>query len=117
NIDSLLRNAPAAQPVSMDALLVEFMNMRSEIYSIRPQLAQQQTAILGRFSNVDAGIQRLFSQAENNLTKLLQVFTDEAKEGPRLFSLEPVDMSNFNPKKWVREKFRLTLWCEHARLP
>ena len=117
NIDSLLRNAPAAQPVSMDALLIEFAKMRSEIYSIRPQLAQQQTETIGRFNNVDAGIQRLFSQAENNFTKFIQIFTDEAKEGPRLFSFEPVEMSNFNPKKWVREKFRLTLWCEHSRLP
>ena len=117
DIDSLLRNAPAARPVSMDALLIEFAQMRSEIYSIRPQLAEQQTAILGRFSNVDAGIQRLFSQAENNFTKLLQVFTDEAKEGPRLFSLIPVERSKFNPKEWTNAKFRLTLWCEHSRLP
>jgi len=117
NIDSLLRNAPDAQPVSMDALLIEFAKMRNEIYSIRPQLAMEHTETLGRFSNVDAGIQRLFSQAENNFTKFMQVFTDEAKEGPRLFSFESVDMSDFNPKKWVREKFRLTIWCEHSRLP
>ena len=101
----------------MDELLTEFMNIKGEIYSIRPLLAQQHGETLGRFSGVDAGIQRLFSQAENNFTRLLQVYSDEAKVGPRLFSLVPVDRSNFNPKKWVRAKFRLTLWCEHSRLP
>ena len=29
----------------------------------------------------------------------------------------PVDRSNFNPKQWTRAKFKLTLWCEHSRLP
>ncbi|MEZ4642722.1 MAG: hypothetical protein R3E31_08300 [Chloroflexota bacterium] len=48
---------------------------------------------------------------------LLQAFTDEAKDGPRLFSFVPVDRHNFDPRKWMRAKFRLTLWCEHSRLP
>jgi hypothetical protein len=54
---------------------------------------------------------------DKTYTDLLQVLTDEAKEGPRLFSFFPVDRSAFNPKTWIREKFRLVLWCEHSRLP
>ena len=38
-------------------------------------------------------------------------------EVPRLFSLFPLDRTKFNPKEWIREKFRLVLWCEHSRLP
>jgi hypothetical protein len=48
---------------------------------------------------------------------LLQILTDEAKEGPRLFSLVPVKRSGFNPKQWTSEKFKLILWCEHIRIP
>ena len=51
------------------------------------------------------------------IADFIKVFTDEAKEGPRLFSLFPIERSKFNPKNWIREKFRLVLWCEHSRLP
>jgi hypothetical protein len=54
---------------------------------------------------------------DKTYTDLLQVLTDEAKEGPRLFSFFPVDRNAFNPNTWIREKFRLVLWCEHSRLP
>jgi internalin A len=47
----------------------------------------------------------------------MQALTDEAKEGPRLFSFEPVDAGFFGRPKWISEKFRVTLWCEHSRLP
>jgi hypothetical protein len=47
----------------------------------------------------------------------MQSLTDEAKDGPRLFSFEPIDPHFFDRPKWVSAKFRLTLWCEHSRLP
>jgi hypothetical protein len=74
-------------------------------------------AIKGKLDEVDINTRRVLSQIDKSYTDLLQVLTDEAKEGPRLFSLVPVDRGNFNPKKWVRTKCRLTLWCEHSRKP
>src|SRR6185295_12918480 len=47
----------------------------------------------------------------------MRTFSDEAKEGPRLFSLQPVGRSAFNPNGWAKKQFRVTLWCEHTRLP
>jgi len=100
NIDSLLRNAPAAtQAISLADLQSEF------------------AAIKNKLDIVDVNTRRTLSQVEKTYTDLLQVLTDEAKEGPRLFSFFPVDRSAFNPKTWIREKFRLVLWCEHSRLP
>ncbi len=100
NIDSLLRNAPAAtQAISLADLQSEF------------------AAIKDKLDIVDVNTRRTLSQVEKTYTDLLQVLTDEAKEGPRLFSFFPVDRSAFNPKTWIREKFRLVLWCEHSRLP
>lgn len=100
NIDALLRNAPAAaQSISLVELQSEF------------------TAIKDKLDEVNVTSRRILSQVDKTYTDLLQVLIDEAKEGPRLFSFFPVDRSAFNPKSWVREKFRLVLWCEHSRLP
>jgi len=100
NIDSLLRNAPAAaQQISLVDLQFEF------------------AAIKDKLDEVNVTSRRILSQVDKTYTDLLQVLTDEAKEGPRLFSFFPVDRSAFNPQTWIREKFRLVLWCEHSRLP
>lgn len=100
NIDALLRNAPAAtQSISLVELQSEF------------------TAIKDKLDENNVLTRRVLSQVDKTYTDLLQVLTDEAKEGPRLFSFFPVDRSAFNPKTWIREKFRLVLWCEHSRLP
>jgi len=100
SIEQLLSNAPAAtQPISLDYLQREFA-------TIKDKLDEGNTNTL-----------RVLSQVDKNFADLIQLYTDEAKEGPRLFSLFPVDGNRFNPQTWMREKFRLVLWCEHSRLP
>jgi hypothetical protein len=101
DIDSLLRNAPAAtQSISLADLQSEFASLKSDLHD-----------------EFNINTRRILSQVDKTYTDLLQVLTDEAKEGPRLFSLFPLDGNKFNPQTWVREKFRLVLWCEHSRLP
>jgi len=139
NIDSLLRNAPAAQPDTTALIFAEFAEVKAQIESIRQQnrytneihitgnVAQSNIIIgnensvgslpIGQFDHLDNHTRRILSQVDKTYTDLLQILTDEAKEGPRLFSFFPVDRSAFNPKTWIREKFRLILWCEHSRLP
>ncbi|MDO9303375.1 MAG: COR domain-containing protein, partial [Anaerolineales bacterium] len=100
DIETLLRNAPAAsKPISIEVL------------------ERQLSSIENKLDTVDVNVRRIRSQADKNFDDLIRIFTDEAKEGPRLFSLFPLDRSHFNPKNWIREKFRLVLWCEHSRLP
>jgi internalin A len=70
-----------------------------------------------RFDVLDSNVQRMLSKVDGVYAGLLQALTDEAKDGPRLFSLVPVNRRSFNPKQWTSEKFRLTLWCEHSPLP
>lgn len=72
---------------------------------------------MGRFDRLDDHTRRILSKVDDAYANLMQALTDEAKDGPRLFSLVPVDRSHFNPKEWTSTKFRLTLWCEHSRLP
>lgn len=100
NIDQLLSNAPAAtQQISLDTLMKEFAQVKDKL------------------DVVNDNTRRIMSQVDKKYDDLIQVFTDEAKEGPRLFSLFPLDGNKFNPQTWVRAKFRLVLWCEHSRLP
>ncbi len=122
SIETLLQNAPVAtKPISDDRLYAELVKANDEIRNIRPalekQLEKNQKEVLNRFTDVSTDLQKLFSQAENNLNIMLQALADEAKEGPRLFSLVPVNRDGFDPRNWVTSRFRLTLWCEHSRLP
>lgn len=99
NIDALLRNAPAAtRSISLDELLAQFPSIKDKLDS------------------VDTNTRRILSQVDDAYSGMIRVLT-EAKEGPRLFDLVPVERSKFNPREWTRAKFRLTLWCEHSRLP
>lgn len=107
NISSLLQNAPAAHRPSIESLLADgFGDMRTRLDELR-----QQNLVL------DQNLRRIMSQVEDAFRGVMQTITDEGKDGPRLFSLEPVKRSTFNPDGWVKKKFRVTLWCEHTRLP
>jgi hypothetical protein len=100
SIDSLLANAPAAtQPISLDILMKQFAEVKNQL------------------NEVNENTRRILSQVDKNYVDFIKVFTDEAKEGPRLFSFFPMEHSKFNPKEWTRAQFRLVLWCEHSRLP
>ncbi|MEP7136778.1 MAG: COR domain-containing protein [Chloroflexota bacterium] len=116
NIDSLLLNAPAAQPAPAGELLASGQVL-AQLNDMRQILIKQSSTLIGRFDNLDAGQKELLSKAETSYTNLIKVFTDDAKEGPRLFSLVPVERSGFNPKQWTSAKFKLILWCEHSRWP
>jgi hypothetical protein len=107
NILSLLQNAPAARRPSIELLLTEgFGDMRSGLEELRLQNLV-----------MDQNLKRIMSQVEDAFRGVMQIMTDEGKDGPRLFRLEPVGRSAFNPDGWVKKKFRVTLWCEHTRLP
>jgi hypothetical protein len=75
------------------------------------------TQVKDKLDIVNDNTKRILSQVDKQYADLIQLFTDEAKEGPRLFSLFPLDGNKFNPKNWIRHQFRLVLWCEHSRLP
>ena len=69
------------------------------------------------FDSVSTQLRVLMSQADEQYSDLLAWLSDPAKDGPRLFSFEPVNRSRFDPANWTKETFHLILWCEHARVP
>jgi Leucine-rich repeat (LRR) protein len=118
DINRLLRNAPAARRISVEQLLAQgFDQIRSRLDGVREQLNQQDRNAQERFQLLDQNDRRIMSQVEDAFRGLIQALIDEAKEGPRLFSFQPVALGFFDRPKWINEKFRLTLWCEHSRLP
>ncbi len=114
SIDCLLLNAPAARRDPLTELLASFQAIKVEVNAIRPMLVSQQGAVMRRFDTNEA---RILSRVDDAFNGLMTALTDEAKEGPRLFSFEPIERSQFNPTGWVKQKFRIALWCEHTRLP
>jgi hypothetical protein len=107
DIPCLLQNAPAARRPSIESLITDgFGELRSRLEHLR-----QQNLVL------DQGMRRIMSQVDDAFIRVMRTLTDEAKEAPRLFSLQPVDRTAFNPNGWAKKKFRVTLWCEHTRLP
>lgn len=117
SIERLLDNAPASRPDPMDELLANFEQMLCMLEGVRHQLGTQQVQIIGRFDNLDATSKEIVSKVEAAYSGLLLTLLDEAKEGPRLFSFEPVEPGFFDRPKWMSAKFKLTLWCEHSRRP
>ena len=114
DIDDLLRNAPEARRAPLEMLLAELATERRDL---REQLVSFHGEDIRRFDRLDTSTQRILSKVDEAFTGLMQTLTDEAKEGPRLYSFEPMDLGFLDKPKWISAKFRLRLWCEHSRLP
>jgi hypothetical protein len=78
----------------------------------------------GEWQNIDRLLnngpttqRNILSQIDKEFASLMQMFTDEAKDGPRLFSFKPVEPKFFDRPKWISTKLQITLWCEHSRQP
>ena len=116
-IEHLLHNAPSAQPSPVVELTENFEKIIETMDSVRQQLDKQYYQVIGRFDQIDANSRGLVSKVESVYEKLMHILIDEAKEGPRLFSFVPVNPKFLDRPKWINAKFRITLWCEHSRLP
>ena len=118
NIDCLLNNAPTTLPPSQAIGIEQFRGIvKDELNVIRKDLVILDRRDQARFQSLSQEQRIILSQGDQQFAVLMQMLTDEAKDGPRLFSFKPVDPKFFDSRKWLRAKFQLTLWCEHARLP
>ncbi len=117
SIEQLLHNAPAAQPNPIAELSKHFEKVMQVMDDVRQRLDRQHSQVIGRFDHIDASSREMVSKVEEVYDRLMRMLVDEGKEGPRLFSFVPVDPGFLDRPNWVSEKFRITLWCEHSRLP
>lgn len=58
---------------------------------------------------IDLGFAELESRLANYVMAIMRAMANEAKDGPRLFDIQPV---NGNWKRIFEEKYQLRLWCE-----
>ena len=118
NIDHLLNNAPTTPPPSQSIGLEQFRTVfKDELKVIRKDLVTLDQRDQQRFQALTQEQRAIMSQIDQQFDYLMQMLTNEAKDGPRLFSFKPVDPGFFDRPKWISEKFQLTLWCEHSRKP
>lgn len=117
DIGLLMRNAPAVRPPPEEILADQIGDVQKQLHAIRHHLKIKDSKDLKRFLALNKNQRRLMSQVDERFEALMHTYTDEAKDGPRLFSLVPVEPGFFDRPQWIAEKFRLTLWCEHARQP
>jgi hypothetical protein len=109
NIDQLLSNAPISQPAGQEILSDQLANMQATLQGVRQELRDLKTLNKEQLAAM--------SKADEQFAILMQMLTDEAKEGPRLFSFKPIEPGFFDRPKWISAKFQITLWCEHSRQP
>jgi hypothetical protein len=118
NIDRLLNNAPTAQPPSQGIGIQQFRNIvKDELKIIREDLVIVDRRGEERFQSLSQDQRIILSKIDEEFASLMQMLTDEAKEGPRLFSFKLIKTGFLDPPKWLSKKNQITLWCEHSRLP
>jgi Leucine-rich repeat (LRR) protein len=117
NIDQLLYNAPIAQPDPLEILIEKFEQLQATLKLVRQDIRYKDSLDQKRYLDLNKNQEKILSLIDQQFDQLMQTLTDEAKEGPRLFSIIPVDPKFFDSPKWLKSKFQITLWCEHSRLP
>jgi hypothetical protein len=116
NIDLVLNNAPTAQPPSQ-GIDIQLRNMVKELKIIHEDLVIFDRRDEERFQSLSQDQRIILSKVDEKFASLMQMLTDEAKDGPRLFSFKLIKTGFFDRPKWISKKIQITLWCEHSRLP
>src|SRR6185312_6618919 len=104
NIELLLHNAPTARPSPLDELLANSAETVRMLADVRRQIAGRHAEVIGRFDRLDASSRELVTKVEAAYSGLMQTLIDEAKDGPRLFSFQPLDPGFFDRPRWISEK-------------
>jgi Leucine-rich repeat (LRR) protein/GTPase SAR1 family protein len=117
NIDQLLYNAPTAQPDVQEVLSEKLTDVKTTLQVIRKELRVKDQRDQLRYQDLSKKQLATMSRVDQQFAELMQMLTDEAKDGPRLFSFKPLEPGFFDRPKWMSAKFQITLWCEHSRQP
>ncbi|WP_293129316.1 COR domain-containing protein [Microcoleus sp. bin38.metabat.b11b12b14.051] len=117
NIDRLLNNAPLAQPSAQILLTAKLTDVQDTLQVIRQELSAKDGRDRELYDELTKQQLATMSKVDMQFADMMQMLTDEAKDGPRLFSFKPIEPGFFDHPKWISAKFQLTLWCEHSRQP
>jgi Leucine-rich repeat (LRR) protein len=117
NIDQLLLGTPAPE-ASDEGRLVRAVREATipGIAQVIEAVKSQGQIVLDTIDQQGLEVQRALSQSEERLRNLILALDDEARTGPRLFSIEPLSRTWRRPAL-TKHTISVTLWCEHSRLP
>jgi internalin A len=73
------------------------------------QLARIEKKVELGFEQVQMEVEELDSRLAYYVMGIMTALANEAKEGPRMFTIEPVDG---NWRQLISKRYRLSLWCE-----
>ncbi|MBB5866955.1 hypothetical protein F4553_000334 [Allocatelliglobosispora scoriae] len=117
NVDELMHGVTAG----MDPNVNRFAAAVAEI--LQPQFAQATDTINRHSSAIAAKVgeeadatRAAISQAEVGYRSLIRSLDEPARNGPRLMTIAPVGQRALR-RRITTVTIRVTLWCEHSRLP
>ncbi|WP_127505072.1 leucine-rich repeat domain-containing protein [Actinoplanes solisilvae] len=80
----------------------------------------RQEKLLGQIrediGDVSRNVLEAMGKVEQHYRELIYSLDDDARDGPRLFTVDRLDRDLLHPDV-TRIRLRVTLWCEHSRLP
>ena len=98
----------------------EAIQLRQSVQSLMHDLQTGQKKLIEEIrkqgQNTQDRITQLHQFIQMQGDGILDAFTSEWKEGPRLFSLLPIKGKGWT-KNWTQMEFRVTIWCEASRRP
>lgn len=111
----------------IQALLNQRMVEPAEVIQLRQWLEPRMLGLLAGQKNLLQEIRKQGRDTRDRIAELdqlirmqadgiLDAFTSEWKDGPRLFSLIPIIGKGWK-KAWTQMEFRVTVWCEASRQP
>jgi internalin A len=76
-------------------------------------LGFEDTRLDRQLQRIEDGLEGLESRIANYVMAIMHAISNEAKQGPRLFTIKPVIKSQrLAPQRLVSDRLRLQLWCE-----
>jgi C-terminal of Roc, COR, domain/Ras of Complex, Roc, domain of DAPkinase/Leucine rich repeat len=117
-IDTLLGAGavPGTETEQWGLLAQGVADIQARLDELAAGQAEGTERILTRLDTVDDDLKAGLDRNDAALTRIMRSLDDEAADGPRLFSLVPIDRTMIRPG-WTTLRMRLTLYCEHSRWP
>lgn len=108
DIERLLRTSTANTASTKELLESSFKQIDAKLNDISDQIESGNVAV-----------EALKSRIDDQFEAHMRALSDEAKDGPRLFSWEPKNPNGILGRLRSKgiETFRIALWCEHSRQP
>ncbi|HEY7770984.1 MAG TPA: COR domain-containing protein [Longimicrobium sp.] len=79
----------------------------------RVQLRRIEEKLEVGLSDLERAIEGLGSRLNNHVMAIMRAMASEAREGPRLFTIEPIGgWKRLSPGRLFTSAYRLVLWCE-----